>query len=152
MLPSSCLEEEIPGVDHDIDPIIFMIMTCNCMHWNEATYWNSCGKGCIHVWLSQPSNHRELHLYAPSCISHGSALQSNWNAMNWTRSANRINISSRRGNLAVNGACVTYQISYTLMHTYWRSWVLLEEPLIGQALKNFPAFNGTQRFNTVWPV
>jgi hypothetical protein len=34
--------------------------------------------------------------------------------------------------------------------TYSRSWALLEEPLIVQPLKNFPAFHGTQRFNTVF--
>jgi hypothetical protein len=38
---------------------------------------------------------------------------------------------------------------YTLL-TYPRSWVLLEEPLIGQPLKSFPAFHGTRRFNTVF--
>jgi hypothetical protein len=34
--------------------------------------------------------------------------------------------------------------------TYSRSWDLLEEPLIGQPLKNFPAVHGTRRFNTVF--
>jgi hypothetical protein len=34
--------------------------------------------------------------------------------------------------------------------TYLRSWALLEEPLIGQPLKNFPARYGTLRFNTVF--
>jgi hypothetical protein len=29
-------------------------------------------------------------------------------------------------------------------------WALLEEPLIGQPVKNFPAFHGAQRFNTVF--
>jgi hypothetical protein len=38
----------------------------------------------------------------------------------------------------------------TLKFTYLRSWVLLEEPLIRQPLKNFPAFHGTRRFNTVF--
>jgi hypothetical protein len=31
-----------------------------------------------------------------------------------------------------------------------RSWALLEEPPIVQPLKNFPAFYGTRRFNTVF--
>jgi hypothetical protein len=34
--------------------------------------------------------------------------------------------------------------------TYSRSWALFEEPLIVQALKNFPAFYGTEKFNTVF--
>jgi hypothetical protein len=34
--------------------------------------------------------------------------------------------------------------------TYSRSWALLEEPLIVQPLRNFPAFYGTRRLNTVF--
>jgi hypothetical protein len=34
--------------------------------------------------------------------------------------------------------------------TYSQSWALLEEPPIVQPLKNFPAFYGTRRFNTVF--
>jgi hypothetical protein len=34
--------------------------------------------------------------------------------------------------------------------TYSRSWVLLEKPVIAQLFKNFPAFYGTRRFNTVF--
>jgi hypothetical protein len=37
-----------------------------------------------------------------------------------------------------------------LIDYYLLSWALLEKPLIGQPLKNFPAFYGTQRFNTVF--
>jgi hypothetical protein len=44
----------------------------------------------------------------------------------------------------------TAYASYTYLLTYLRSWALLEEPLIGQPLKNFPAFYGTRRFNTVF--
>jgi hypothetical protein len=36
------------------------------------------------------------------------------------------------------------------VYTYLRSWALLEEPPIGQPLKNFPAFHGTRRLNTVF--
>jgi hypothetical protein len=32
----------------------------------------------------------------------------------------------------------------------WWGWALLQEPLIVQSLKNFPAFHGTRRFNTVF--
>jgi hypothetical protein len=32
--------------------------------------------------------------------------------------------------------------------TYLRSWAILEEPWIGQPLKNFPAFHGNRRF--IW--
>jgi hypothetical protein len=38
----------------------------------------------------------------------------------------------------------------TFLLTYLRSWALLEEPLIGQPLKNFPAFHGTRKFNTLF--
>jgi hypothetical protein len=37
-----------------------------------------------------------------------------------------------------------------LVPTYLRSWALLGEPPIVQPLKNFPAFHGTRRFNTVF--
>jgi hypothetical protein len=41
--------------------------------------------------------------------------------------------------------------AYTLIHCiYSRSWALLEPPQIVQPLKNFPAFYGTRRFNTVF--
>jgi hypothetical protein len=36
------------------------------------------------------------------------------------------------------------------VHVYDASWALLEEPPIVQPLKNFPAFYGTRRFNTVF--
>jgi hypothetical protein len=36
------------------------------------------------------------------------------------------------------------------VYTYLRSWALLEKPPIVQPLKNFPAFNGTRRFITVF--
>jgi hypothetical protein len=45
---------------------------------------------------------------------------------------------------------VPHITSLTYLLTYLRSWALLEEPLIGQPLKNFPAFHGTRRFNTVF--
>jgi hypothetical protein len=38
----------------------------------------------------------------------------------------------------------------TYLHTHSRSWALLEEPPIVQPLKNFPAYYGTRRFNTVF--
>jgi hypothetical protein len=38
----------------------------------------------------------------------------------------------------------------TYLLTYLRSWALLEKPPIVQSLKNFPAFHGTRRFNTVF--
>jgi hypothetical protein len=40
--------------------------------------------------------------------------------------------------------------SITYLRTYLRSWALLEELSIVQPLKNFPAFYGTRRFNTVF--
>jgi hypothetical protein len=40
--------------------------------------------------------------------------------------------------------------TFTFLDTYLRNWALLEEPLIGQPLKNFPAFHGTRRCNTVF--
>jgi hypothetical protein len=43
-----------------------------------------------------------------------------------------------------------YFIAWVVNLTYLRSWALLEEPLIEQPLKNFPAFHGTQSFNTVF--
>jgi hypothetical protein len=43
---------------------------------------------------------------------------------------------------------ISYLFTYLL--TYLRSWALLEEPLIGQPLKNFPEFYGTRRFITVF--
>jgi hypothetical protein len=39
---------------------------------------------------------------------------------------------------------------HRLLLTYLRSWAVLEKPPIVQSLKNFPAFYGTQRFNTVF--
>jgi hypothetical protein len=35
------------------------------------------------------------------------------------------------------------------VHTYLRSWALLEKLLIVQPLKNFPVFYGAQRFITM---
>jgi hypothetical protein len=43
--------------------------------------------------------------------------------------------------------CTPFQVLLQL--TYLRSWALLEEPLTGQPLKNFPASHATRRFNTV---
>jgi hypothetical protein len=60
----SALKKNSGGL-HDIDLIICTTTTCYCVHWNGATYWNSCGKDCIHVWLNQPSNHRELLSISP---------------------------------------------------------------------------------------
>jgi hypothetical protein len=40
--------------------------------------------------------------------------------------------------------------AYIYLLTYLRSWALLEEPPIVQPLKNFAAFYGTRRFNTVF--
>jgi hypothetical protein len=40
--------------------------------------------------------------------------------------------------------------SFTYLLTHSPSWALLEEPPIVQAIKNFPAFYGTWRFNTVF--
>jgi hypothetical protein len=45
---------------------------------------------------------------------------------------------------------VSHPILYTYIFTYSWSWALREEPLIGHPLKNFPAFHGTRRFNTVF--
>jgi hypothetical protein len=41
-----------------------------------------------------------------------------------------------------------FKTNYLL--TYLRIWAPLEEPLTGQPLKNFPAFHGTRRSNTVF--
>jgi hypothetical protein len=49
--------------------------------------------------------------------------------------------------VGVNFLCMR---KYTYILTYLRSWALLEEPLIVQPLKNFPAFYETRRFNTVF--
>jgi hypothetical protein len=50
------------------------------------------------------------------------------------------------------GDCNGFEHSHlsTTLLTYLRSWALLEEPPILQLLKNFPAFYGTRRFNTVF--
>jgi hypothetical protein len=39
---------------------------------------------------------------------------------------------------------------WAVLLTYFQSWALLEEPLIVQPLKNFPACNGSRRFYTVF--
>jgi hypothetical protein len=51
-------------------------------------------------------------------------------------------------NVSVLWHVTPYSLVY--LHTYLRSWALLEKPPIVQPLKNFPAFYGTRRFNTVF--
>jgi hypothetical protein len=45
---------------------------------------------------------------------------------------------------------VFYMNFIVYLLTYLRIWALLEEPPIVQPLKNFPAFYGTRRLNTVF--
>jgi hypothetical protein len=45
---------------------------------------------------------------------------------------------------------ITFWRQASALLTYLRSWALLEEPQIVHSLKNFPAFYGTRRFNTVF--
>jgi hypothetical protein len=50
----------------------------------------------------------------------------------------------------VDARLTTLLCKRTSLLTYPRSWALLEEPPIVQPLKNFPAFYGTRKFNTVF--
>jgi hypothetical protein len=43
-----------------------------------------------------------------------------------------------------------HSLTSSYLLTYLRSWALLEKPPIVQPLKNFPAFYGTGRFNTLF--
>jgi hypothetical protein len=111
------------------------LVTSATLHWSEANTVGSVGCDATRADLAALTHDHLLSCYYPSYNCLHPILT--WNVAS-------CHVVLLEGSLTHNEEVTSYEICYLL------SWALLEQPLIGQPLKNSPAFHRTWRFNTVF--